>query len=874
MAKKIIIESGIAMTPLMRQYNSIKQQHPDAILFFRIGDFYETFSEDAIVTARVTGITLTKRANGSAQHIELAGFPHHSLDNYLPKLIAAGYRVAICEQLEDPKKTKTIVKRGVTDIITPGTTISEKLLQTDKNNFLACVHPTLNQVGVAFLDLSTGEFYLGQGTKHYVHNLICSLMPSELIVNKSDKIENEYWRQTGTYTYGLEDWIFQKDYTYQKLIDHFKTLNLKGFGVDDLEAGIVAAGTLIYYLKENKHDNLGHVNQIVRLQGDEYVWLDEFTIKNLELLEPNHPQGKSLYDILNFCKSPMGGRMLRKWISLPIKDLDEITRRQNVVSHLIDNDSLIQSLKDSLKQVGDLERLISRISLMRANPREVLALLRALQLADEIKQVILQENEYSIEHLVSDLNPVYELTTAIAATLVDDPPTHISKGETIRPLVHSELDEYRGLLSGGKENLLLILKEEIVKTGISSLKIGYNNVFGYYLEVTNTHKDKVPDSWIRKQTLSNCERYVTEEIKIYEDKIINAEVKIQEIELEIYENLLKKCSNYTQVIQTNAQKLAVIDTLLSFAIAAQKYQYTKPNVNNSLELKLTESRHPVIERNLPSDTPYIDNDILLNNDDDQIIIITGPNMSGKSAILRQVALITLMAHIGSFVPASRADIGLVDKIFTRVGASDNLSIGESTFMVEMTETANILNNLTQRSLIILDEIGRGTATYDGISIAWAITEYLHLHPAQPKTLFATHYHELNEIYEQYPRIKNFHISVKEINEKIIFLRKLAPGGSEHSFGIHVAQLAGVPVSIVDRAKEILIQLERQRNNITGVEGGGQIPIAPIQLKFFDFSDGIAARLKEELLKVDINTTSPIEALMKIKELQMLIKNIE
>jgi DNA mismatch repair protein MutS len=857
-------------TPLMKQYYKIKHEHPDALLLFRVGDFYETFGEDAQKASSILGITLTKRANGSASHIALAGFPYHSLDIYLPKLISAGQRVAICEQLEDPKLTKTIVQRGITELITPGTSISDKVLDHTKNNYLAALHFGKEKMGIALLDLSTGEFFAAEGETSYINKILQSLSPSEVLYAKPRSKDFENAFADKYYTFQLEEWLFDKDYAYDKLIAHFKTHSLKGFGIEEMESGIIAAGVILHYLNENKYSQLAHIGRISKLEQDHFLWLDRFTIKNLELLEPTHPQGTALADILNFTRSPMGARMLKKWIVLPLRELKPIRERLEATEYLFNNESLSHKLQQQLSHIGDLERLITKISLQRANPREVVYIRRALQCIAEIKGLCDSVNNQSIRQLSDKLNPCHSIYERINQTLDEDPPVNILKGGVIKKGVSAELDEWRTLSHSGKDYLLKIQKEEVEKTGISSLKIGYNNVFGYYLEVTHTHKEKVPARWIRKQTLVNAERYITEELKEYEEKILQAEDKILELEKKLFEELVFEICDFTTIIQQNAILTAQLDCLLSLAEAARKNDYVKPDLDESLVLEIKKGRHPVIERNLPLGESYIPNDISLDNENQQIIILTGPNMSGKSAILRQTALIVLMAQIGSFVPAASAHIGLIDKIFTRVGASDNLSIGESTFMVEMTETANILNNVSERSLIVLDEIGRGTSTYDGISIAWAITEYLHNHPLKPKTLFATHYHELNETGANNSRISNYHVSVKEINGKVIFLRKMVPGGSEHSFGIHVAQMAGIPAEVVHRANQILLQLESERKNIDeGVKIRSAVPT--FQLQLFDQTDTIAVRLKEELQKVDINTITPVEALMKINQLKTFLK---
>ena len=860
---------AVKETPLMKQYYEVKQKHPDALLLFRVGDFYETFSEDAIKASHLLGITLTKRANGSASSVELAGFPYHSLDTYLPKLIAAGQRVAICEQLEDPKKTKTLVQRGVTELITPGTSTNDKVLDHNKNNYLASIQFGAHKMGVALLDLSTGEFFISEGDDSHVSKVLQSMNPSEVLYSRARNKDFENLLKDQYYSYSLEDWLFSKDFAYEKLIRHFNTQNLKGFGVEELPEGIAAAGVILHYLSENKHSRLQHISRISRLDAENYVWLDKFTIRNLELLQAVHGEGTSLLDILNHTQSPMGARMLQKWIVLPLRELNPIEERLKLTQYFFENTDLGQILRQELSHVGDLERLISKVSLQKANPREVVQLKRSLAIVAKVKTICQNSNLPALIQLADQMNSCLVIHDRINTMLVDDPPIALAKGGTIKQGISAELDEWRQIAYSGKDYLLGIQKKEAEKTGISSLKISYNNVFGYFLEVTHTHKDKVPSEWIRKQTLVNAERYITEELKQYEEKILQAEDRIQDLEKSLYDQLIYEISEYTVLIQQNASVLARLDCILSLAYVAILNNYCKPEIDNSLVLDIKDGRHPVIEKNLAIGEAYIPNDIFLDNDSQQIIILTGPNMSGKSAILRQTALITLMAQIGSFVPASAARIGIVDKIFTRVGASDNLSVGESTFMVEMTETANILNNLGKRSLIILDEIGRGTSTYDGISIAWAITEYLNSLAHKPKTLFATHYHELNEIAKESTGISNFHVSVKELQNKVIFLRKLVPGGSEHSFGIHVAQMAGIPNQVVLRAAEILSGLESERSKMEINPNTGNV--SSLQLKMFDSEDAISLKLKEDLKSIDVNTLSPIEALMKLNYLKGLLK---
>jgi DNA mismatch repair protein MutS len=864
--------SDAVETPLMKQYNQIKAKYPGALLLFRVGDFYETFGEDAVTTSRILGIVLTKRANGAASHIELAGFPHHSLDSYLPKLVRAGQRVAICDQLEDPKLTKKIVKRGVTELITPGVSFNDKILEHKTNNYLASVHISDSYCGVAFVDISTGEFLVAQGDTSYVEKLIHGFKPAEIIFSRqSDKSFTAKLAESKYYTFQLDDWIFKYDFAYEKLLQHFGTLNLKGFGVQELNVAIVAAGAALQYLHETHHENIGHIQAINRIDEERYVWLDQFTIRNLELVNSSHHNGKSLLDVIDQTVTPMGARLLRRWIVLPLKELSIILERQDFVSYAVKHDSLRVSLIETLKLTGDLERLVSKVAMRRISPRELQFLNRALKLVPDIKSKLSHSDNASVTKLAGQLITCDWVTQEIDRLLVDEPPAAVNKGTVIRAGYNSELDELREIAFSGKDYLLKIQTEEQQRTGIPSLKVGYNNVFGYYLEVTNVHKAKVPPEWIRKQTLTNAERYITEELKEYEEKILGAEDKIAVLEERIYNDLVVRLGDYVTQIQQNAMAMAQLDCLLAFAETADRYKYCKPELNDTTKLMLTEARHPVIEQQLPLGESYIANDIFLDQETQQVIILTGPNMSGKSAVLRQTALITIMAQIGCFVPAKHAEIGIVDKIFTRVGASDNISSGESTFMVEMTETASILNNISQRSLIILDEIGRGTSTYDGVSIAWSIAEYLHNHPGRPKTLFATHYHELNELEHLFDRIKNFHISVKETPERIIFLRKLSKGASEHSFGIHVARMAGVPQLVSKRADEILKELEQQRHSIGDINVAGAAKAAPIQLSMFQLSDPAFDKIKNDLQTLDLNTLTPIEALMKLNEWRKMLK---
>ncbi|HXH19113.1 MAG TPA: DNA mismatch repair protein MutS [Chitinophagales bacterium] len=856
-------------TPLMQQYSRIKSKYPDAILLFRIGDFYETFGQDAVKTSNVLGIVLTRRSNGAASDVELAGFPHHALDTYLPKLVKAGYRVAICDQLEDPKLTKKLVKRGVTELITPGVAHNDNILDTKSNNYLASLHFNKDIIGIAFLDISTGEFVTTEGTRDYIDNLLQSFKPSEILFAKNHQkdFKREYGEQF--YTYALDEWIFTFDYALEKLTRHFETQSLKGFGIGDLHEGIIAAGAVIHYLAETEHANLRHITNINRLVRDKYVWLDKFTIRNLELIS-SPAGGKSLSDVLDLTLSPMGARLLKKWLVLPLREKSLIEERLTVVEHLIKNPELREALKNSIRQVGDLERMISKVPLGKINPREVAQLKRSLDNMLPVKEKCAAAECEQLKKIADQINPCEVLRERIGKELIADAPVQLLKGNVIARGVSKELDELRDLVRSGKDYILGIQKREAERTGISSLKIGFNNVFGYYLEVTHTHKNKVPSYWTRKQTLSNAERYITPELKEYEEKIIGAEEKILQLEENLFNELVLFIHDYIKPVQINAHQAARLDCLLSFAEAALKYNYRKPEIHERLSLEYKEGRHPVIERQLPAGEQYVPNDLLLDNDSQQIIILTGPNMAGKSALLRQTALITLMAQIGSFVPAASASIGIVDKIFTRVGASDNISSGESTFMVEMNETASIVNNISERSLILLDEIGRGTSTYDGISIAWSLAEYLHNNPAaHPKTLFATHYHELNELANKFPRIKNYTISIKDTGNKVIFLRKLAEGGSKHSFGIHVAKMAGMPKALVERANEILRELEQKSIASDIKDTVKQLPSPGYQLSIFQMDDKNFREIKEILEMLDIDTLTPVEALLKLQELKRL-----
>ena len=855
-------------TPLMKQYNLIRAKYPGALLLFRVGDFYETFGEDAITASKILDIVLTRRANGAASHIELAGFPHHALDTYLPKLVRAGYRVAICDQLEDPKMVKGIVKRGVTELVTPGLSFHDNVLEKRQNNFLASVHFGEKNLGISFLDLSTGEFLTSSGNAEYASKLLQSLNPSEVIFSKADKANfKEIFGDKYNY-YHLEDWVFQYDYTYEKLTNHFKTTTLKGFGIESFPESIISAGAVLYYLEETEHNEISHISSVSRIEEEKYVWLDKFTIRNLELVYPQQEGGIPLIQVLDNTVTPMGSRLLKKWIVLPLKEKDLIEERLRIVESLINEETGSEEILKNLRQISDIERLVGKVSAGRINPRELLQLKRALKHTLPVKEILKRSANKDLQKLGELINPCDFVIQKIESELSDDPPMLLHLGKVMKKGVNAELDELREIAYSGKEVLVQIQQREIKQTGISSLKVAYNKVFGYYLEVTNVHKDKVPSNWIRKQTLVNAERYITEELKVYEDKILTAEEKITSIEQKLYFDLVRQVSDFIVQIQENARILAKLDCLLSFAETATKSKYCKPEIDDSLELEIIDGRHAVIEKQLPTGEEYVPNNLYLDNHSDQILIITGPNMAGKSALLRQTALIVLMAQMGSFVPASTARIGLIDKVFTRVGASDNLSRGESTFMVEMIETASILNNISERSLILMDEIGRGTSTYDGVSIAWSIVEYLHKITTRPKTLFATHYHELNQLSEDLPRIKNFNVSVKEVGDRIIFLRKLKPGGSEHSFGIHVAQMAGMPNSIVLRADEILHFLEKDKKK-SQEKKMREVPRDDFQLMLFD-NDPKIKQVKEMLDALDINTMSPVEALLKLNEFKGLL----
>ncbi|MDB4347502.1 DNA mismatch repair protein MutS [Bacteroidia bacterium] len=856
-------------TPLMKQYHAIKVKHPGALLLFRVGDFYETFGQDAIVASKILGIVLTKRANGSASHIELAGFPHHSLDTYLPKLVRAGQRVAICDQLEDPKKTKTIVKRGVTELVTPGVSYNDNVLDANTSNFLAAVHYGKDQQGIAFLDISTGEFLIEEGDEAYISKLLGLLKPAEVIVSKDKSAFFETTYKDKYLCQYLDDWIFQYDYAYEQLTSHFKTSTLKGFGIEKLGLAIIAAGACLTYLEQTHHKNNGHIDRISRLAQENYVWIDEYTARNLELIYPTNPEGKSLLNILDQAKTPMGSRTLKKWLILPLKDVKQIQWRLDTVEHFMQDGFNNEPFDRALQGVGDLERLVSKVALRRVGPRDVKQLERSLNQVAVI-QNLLKENK-TLAPLADKLADTRSLVEKISSTLSEEPPAAAGKGGTFASGFNETLDEYTSLSTSGKSFLEDLKNREVERTGISSLKISFNNVFGYYLEVTHAHKDKVPEEWIRKQTLVNAERYITDELKGYEDKILKAESQIEKLEIDLFETLVTELQEWVSACMGNAHEIATIDILSNFARLAQLNHYCKPEVDQSFALELTDCRHPVIEQNMGVDEEYIPNSIRLDNEKQRMVILTGPNMSGKSAVLRQTALAAVMAQMGCFVAAKHAKIGVVDKVFTRVGASDNLSLGESTFMVEMIETASILNNVSNRSLIILDEIGRGTATFDGISLAWSIAEFLCNHPEKPKTLFATHYHELNELEAKNEGIKNFHISIKEYKDKIIFLRKLAEGGTESSFGIHVAKMAGVPATVLQRAELILNDLEKNRSSLSGKETLKQVPKSTFQMNMFQVDDPAMGKIRQLLESQDINRLSPVEALLLLNEMKQMLE---
>ena len=863
---------SVVETPLMKQYNAIKAKYPGALLLFRVGDFYETFGQDAVTASKVLDIVLTKRGSGSASEIELAGFPHHALDNYLPKLVRAGHRVAICDQLEDPRSVKGIVKRGVTELVTPGLSYNDNVLERRQNNFLASIFMGKNTYGVSFLDVSTGEFYVAQGSENYVLKLIQGFAPSEIIFSKQGRGHFEVLFGDECSTYALDEWVYGFDYAYEKLIQQFKTATLKGFGIDELGEAIIAAGAVLHYLEDTEHKDTSHISSISRIDEEKFVWLDKFTIRNLEIVDSHNDGGVPLINVLDSTVTPMGSRQLRKWMILPLKDKAAIEERLSMVDVFFNNHTLADKILESLKQIADLERLISKVAVSRINPREMLQLKKSLRSVAPIKQALISHESAELKKLGDQLHLCEFLADKIEKTLREDVSIVVNQGNLIKEGIDQELDELRKIAFSGKDYLIQIQKREIERTSINSLKISYNKVFGYYLEVSNANKDKVPSDWIRKQTLVNGERYITEELKIYEEKILNAEDKLFVIEQRIFNALVHHTNDFVPQIQQNARVLAQLDCLLSFACVAQANRYSKPQINDSLVVEIKAGRHPVIEKQLAVGETYVPNDILLDSEKEQILIITGPNMAGKSALLRQTALIVLMAQMGSFVPASSAAIGIVDKVFTRVGASDNLSRGESTFMVEMTETASILNNLSERSLILMDEIGRGTSTYDGVSIAWAIVEYLHNHKDfRPKTLFATHYHELNQLQEDLVRVRNFNVSVKEVGDRIIFMRKLKEGGSEHSFGIHVAQLAGIPNRVVLRANEILHFLEKEKHKNENGNKMKEVPRPIPQLNLFE-ADPRFKEIQKMLSKVDINTVSPVEALLKLNEVIGILKS--
>jgi DNA mismatch repair protein MutS len=860
-------------TPLMKQYNNIKTKHPDAILLFRVGDFYETFGEDAIRASEILGITLTRRANGSASFVELAGFPYHALDTYLPRLVRAGQRVAICEQLEDPKLTKKIVKRGIIEMVTPGVLLNENVLNHKENNFLAAVHIDKKIAGVAFLDISTGEFLTSEGTIDYIDQMLNNFQPKEVLFEKGKKdLFLEYFGPK-FYTFKLDDWIFTLEAANDRLLKQFETSSLKGFGVHNLNFGIIAAGAILYYLDLTQHEQLGHITSLSRIEENRYVWLDKFTIKNLELFHSPYEGAKTLIDVMDRTISPMGGRLMKRWLSLPLKDIQPVNERLDIVQYFVENGSVKDEIAGFIHQIGDLERLSSKVAVNRINPREVVQLKRALKAIEPLKELCNNSSCLPLKQIAEQLNPCKFLADKIEKEINNDPPVQLNKGNVIASGISGELDELRKILYFGKDYLADLQTRESARTGISSLKVSFNNVFGYYIEVRNTHKDKVPPEWIRKQTLVSAERYITEELKEYESKIFGAEEKIISLETKLFTDLVLAIMEYIPPVQLNSTLIARLDCLQSFAVISTENNYIRPQLNDSRALSITAGRHPVIEKQLPVGESYVPNDLNLDTEDQQIIILTGPNMSGKSALLRQTALIVLMAQTGCFVPAKTAEIGMVDKIFTRVGASDNISLGESTFMVEMNETASILNNLSDRSLVLLDEIGRGTSTYDGISIAWAMVEYLHESKLRAKTLFATHYHELNEMEDSFSRVKNYSVSIKELNNKVIFLRKLKRGGSEHSFGIHVARMAGMPRSVVNRADDILKELELSHNkneltkpiaDITGHREG-------MQLSIFQLDDPVLKQIRDEILEIDIDNLTPVEALNKLYNIKKLLK---
>ena len=862
----------------MKQYNEIKRKYPDACLLFRVGDFYETFGEDAVRASKILGIVLTKRGAGSETETALAGFPHHSLNTYLPKLVKAGLRVAICDQLEDPKMTKTIVKRGVTELVTPGVSMNDEVLQSKTNNFLASIYFANKSIGISFLDVSTGEFLTAQGNAEYIDKLLQNFNPSEVLIPKNNKSDFREIFGDDYHSFYLEDWIYKEDYAFETLTKHFQTISLKGFGIEELKEGIIASGAILYYLSETQHNKVQHITAIQRIAEDAYVWMDRFTIRNLELYHSYNPNAVTLLDVIDKTLSPMGGRLLKRWLALPLKDSHKIQSRHQVVSYLKENQSVLKNIQNQIKQISDLERLISKIAAGKVSPREVVYLKESLDAIIPIKTLALESPQEAVKVIGDSLHSCELLREKIKTVLNQDAPVAIAKGNAIAKGINAELDDLRAISTSGKEFLEGIEKRESQLTGISSLKISFNNVFGYYIEVRNMHKDKVPTEWIRKQTLVNAERYITEELKEYETKILGAEEKIHKIEVELFEQLVNWIATYIKPVQMNANLIAQLDCLCSFTQLAIENKYVCPELDETFELEIKNGRHPVIEKQLPVGMPYIANDVFLDRETQQLIMITGPNMSGKSAILRQTALIVLLCQMGSFVPADSVRMGIVDKIFTRVGASDNISMGESTFMVEMNETASILNNISDRSLVLLDEIGRGTSTYDGISIAWAIAEFLHEHPSQPKTLFATHYHELNEMSESLPRIQNYNVAVKELKDTVLFIRKLVKGGSAHSFGIHVAKMAGMPQIVILKAQKLLKKLEKSHssdalNGIKAAKDGSSLKgeqAEQMQMSFFNLDDPLLEEIKEEILNLDINTITPMEALMKLNEIKRML----
>ncbi|MFD0777401.1 DNA mismatch repair protein MutS [Flavobacterium myungsuense] len=872
-------EKEVKETPLMKQYNEIKRKYPDACLLFRVGDFYETFGEDAVRASKILGIVLTKRGAGSSTETALAGFPHHSLNTYLPKLVKAGLRVAICDQLEDPKMTKTIVKRGVTELVTPGVSMNDEVLQSKSNNFLASIYFGKKTIGISFLDVSTGEFLTAQGNSEYIDKLLQNFQPSEVFVPKQNKSDFKSVFGEDFHNFYLEDWVYKEDYALETLMNHFQTNSLKGFGVEELTEGIIASGAVLYYLSETQHNKRQHITSIQRIAEDAYVWMDRFTIRNLELYHSYNPNAVTLLDVIDKTLSPMGARLLKRWLALPLKDINKIRNRHEVVSYLKEHQEVLKNIQHQIKQISDLERLISKIATGKVSPREVVYLSSSLDAIIPIKNLALNSTQEAVKIIGDSLHSCDLLREKIKNTLNQEAPVAIQKGNAIARGVNIELDDLRAISTSGKEYLEGIEKRESEKTGISSLKISFNNVFGYYIEVRNTHKDKVPTDWIRKQTLVNAERYITEELKEYETKILGAEEKIYKLETEIFDQLVSWIATYIKPVQLNANLIAQLDCLTSFAQLAIENKYVCPVLDESYDLDIKNGRHPVIEKQLPVGTPYIANDVFLDREAQQLIMITGPNMSGKSAILRQTALIVLLAQMGSFVPADSLQMGVVDKIFTRVGASDNISMGESTFMVEMNETASILNNISDRSLVLLDEIGRGTSTYDGISIAWAIAEYLHEHPSKPKTLFATHYHELNEMSESLVRIQNYNVSVKELKDTVLFVRKLVKGGSAHSFGIHVAKMAGMPQTVILKAQKLLKKLEKDHSSeaLNGLKPSKEgsrnkdEQAQHMQMSFFNLDDPLLEEIKEEILSLDINTLTPIEAMMKLNEIKRMLQ---